>query len=278
MLVERLTRTDQAILEHVACYRFLTSLQLLALGVTTDKGHLYGTLRSLVSRRPAFLGVLDFGVLVGHGRLPRLYFLTPQGASMLEDIRPDLGHIDTPSRVRLFHNDYFHRIATVNTHIAVRQWTDKIGARIDYLHSYFDHGVRKDGRAYARTRVMVDKTTALIPDIVFSLTAADKITRLFAVEIYNDHTATRPEKQLLAYFVALQSAAIEKAFAYDKAVRILCLFEEPRVIISLRERFKVHPFATTFNKQLFLKSFAERAAFATSWQRLADLKTRDALF
>ena len=129
-----------------------------------------------------------------------------------------------------------------------------------------------------RTRVALDRAAALIPDILFSLTSPDRITRLFAVEIYNDHTATRPEKQLLAYADALHAAAIERAFAYDKAARVLCLFEEPRVIASLRTRLAAHPLATTFNRQLFLKPFSERVTFAANWQRLADERSRDTLF
>ena len=81
--IQRISQTEGKILEAVAHYRFLTAHQLMRLGVTSDKTHLYDKLRTLKTRRPALLHELRFGPEPGLGRLASIYFLTEHGAAAL---------------------------------------------------------------------------------------------------------------------------------------------------------------------------------------------------
>ena len=138
MDIERISATEEAILDVLACYRFLTPNQMFRLGVTAAKPHLYATLRKLQIRKPAVISVLDFGALPRRGRLSRLYALTPYGAEVAADARRDGEIIETPKRIRAFVNDYFHRLACLDFHIALRAWAERSETTINFFHTYYD--------------------------------------------------------------------------------------------------------------------------------------------
>lgn len=276
MEIERLTATGENVLTSLAQYRYLTVYQMQTLGVARDKGHLYATLRELGLRKPAMVLHLDFGVLAGYGRLSRIYFLTMHGASLLEEARTDLAPVSYPARVRLFRNDYFHRVNTVDVHIAVNQWAHENDATLDFFYTYYDEGIKKAGRNYARTRVAVNGR-AIIPDVVFKHTA--DTTRLFAVEMYNGGETARVEKQILAYFTAFNEEAIEQTFSYPHGVRLLCIFEHERSLELMQRRFERHQNMAVFDEQIYLKPVTELGKhFGHNWRRLFSAEQSISLF
>jgi Replication-relaxation len=269
--LERLTATELAILSELEVYRFLTPAQLLSLGVTRDKRHLYMTLSRLALRTPKIVVKLDFGALPGRGRLPVLYALAPHGAELLADAtRRDPEEIHCPERIRLFHNDYFHRVHCVDLHIAVRQWAARTGATIEFFDTYFDYGTAQDGRAHARTRIPLPQG-ALIPDAMFSFTTKGSPARLCALEMYNGMETGRVERQLAAYITALDNDAINTAYGYPHAVRVLCVFEHARGLELVRRRLSGTQEFRESDPHFFCKTLADaRTDLHRGWQRIAS--------
>jgi hypothetical protein len=107
MHVERVTSTELAILDALATYRFLTPAQMLRLGFTRSRRHLYAAIHNIWQRESPLIGALDFGVLPQRGRLPRIHYLLRRGALYLAEAHRSSEPVSCPSRVRVFRTDYF---------------------------------------------------------------------------------------------------------------------------------------------------------------------------
>ncbi len=266
MLVERITETEEAIFAALATFRYVTAYQLMRLGVTKAKPHLYETLRSLKIRKPAVIKELDFGTLVRHGRLPRIYALTPYGAEILQEARADGSVVDAPKRVRIFNTDYFHRVNCVDFHIALHVWARDSGAHIDFYDTYYDP-MAEAGGGYLRQKTQLRlKNGVIVPDALFAFTTGDGTKRLYALEMYNGRKTLRVEKQLALYVVTINEEAIERAFSYDHAVRILCIFDDPEGLRLVGERVRQQNTLGSDADYFFTKTLDEvRVNFLDDW-------------
>ena len=267
MQVERLTETEERILRALATYRFLTPQQMRMCGVSQSRRHLYTILSTLSRRSPKLIAELDFGVLPGKGRLPRVYYLTKAGADLLDFEGREVPR--TPSRVRLFNSDYFHRVNCVDFHIALRNWATASGASVDFFHSYFDPAPERTSRGglHPRTRIkLADRV--LVPDAVFSFTTPNSLPRLCAFELYNGRRTARVESQLSAYLAALDSEAIEETYRYPHAVRILAVFDDPAGERLAHARISQRPDFATYAPSFFLKTLeAVSTDFVHAWHQ-----------
>jgi hypothetical protein len=171
-----LTTIEHAILVCLARYRFLTAPQLLRLGVSPSRRYLYKALQRLYARRPRVLRTIVFGVHIEKGHLPALYYLTPAGSQLLAEAERE-EPVAVPERVHRFTNDYFHRVNTIDCHIAIRQWAQLADSTVDFFHSYFDHSVERR----PRTHVTLPKRS-IIPDAIFRLKGPDRQERLFLLK------------------------------------------------------------------------------------------------
>ena len=271
MDIERISATEEAILDVLACYRFLTPNQMFRLGVTAAKPHLYATLRKLQIRKPAVISVLDFGALPRRGRLSRLYALTPYGAEVTADARRDGEIIETPKRIRAFVNDYFHRLACLDFHIALRAWAERSETTINFFHTYYDPLTGADATQKHRQKTKIKlKRGVLIPDAIFSFTTPDGSQRLCAFEMYNGRRTDRVTKQLAAYCVAQSEGAIEKAYGYAHGTRILCVFEDKEGLQLVSERVQAQNTLAGHNPFFFAKTLGEvDGNFALGWRRFS---------
>jgi hypothetical protein len=176
--------------------------------VTSSRRYLYRILQRLSARHPRVIRSRAFGVHAEKGHLPALYYLTPAGAKLLGEANRD-EPVAVPERVHRFANDYFHRINTVDCHIAIGQWAAGTRSTIEFFDTYFDHST---GRK-PRTQVALPRGY-VIPDAVFRLIAPDGKARLFALEMYNGRETHRVERQLARYQIALEHEAIEDAYSH----------------------------------------------------------------
>ena len=275
--VQTVTPTGLSVLHALGTFRFLTAAQMMRLGVSKSKRHLYTVLWEITAGRRPAAGMLDFGVLPTVGRLSRVYFLTDLGAELLTDDGRDPGNIHYPRRVRLFRNDYFHRINCVDFHIGLAQWARRSGARVLRYDTYFDYGggTGKRGPPTPKTRVRLKQGT-ITPDGVVLLSGEDRKTRLCAVEIHNTTGGTaRLERQITAYTRALAESAVEKAYNYDHAVRVLFIMENPRDITAMQTRLKKRRDLGPWLDRLFFKPLAEmRGDFVPGWVQMgAEART-----
>jgi hypothetical protein len=266
---QRVTPTAQAILEAVATYRFLTAGQLLRLGVTSERTHLYDTLRTLKHGRGA-LQELAFGAIPGVGRLASFYMLTPRGAMLLQacsrDAEPPLVH-RKPVTAR---NDYFHRVRCVDFHITARRWMEAHDMRLDFFHTYYDpHTAVGKGRSRQRTTIDLSRGT-FTSDAVFAFTDPQGVQRLCTFELYNAHRTKRVVTQLEPYLDAIAEEAVERAYAHEGgAARYLVVFDDPAGLrLACARLSSLAGFAAERESFYLATCEAVERDFLRAWQRL----------
>jgi hypothetical protein len=268
-----LTTIEHAILTALAHYRFLTAPQLLRLGVSASRRYLYKSLHRLSARRPRVIRSLAFGVHAEKGHLPALYYLTPAGSELLAEADRD-EPVAVPERVHRFAADYFHRVNTIDCHIAVQQWASENGSAVDFFHTYFDHSTDRKPRTHIALA-----SGSVIPDAIFRLRPPDGEVRLFALEMYNRRGTYRVERQIARYLIALGHEAIEEAYRHPSALRVLCVFDEPAALDLVLRRLSGLPDFQTFTQQFFFKVLSDlRLDFYDGWSRGSGAAKRTRLW
>ncbi len=249
------------ILKALSQYRYLTTNQILDLGIAKDRGHLGKVLASLLSanrrsttgeRKPKEIGELDFGVKVGKGRLPRLYFLTKRGAQLLEMMAPDLAPVRFPARVVRFAPDYEHRVSCVDFHIALNTWATGADQVVtDYRH-YFDWSPARSGQTPSPATRLQLGHKRVDADAIFLLSDPTGVARSFVFEMANGVDTGRVLEKMEHLARALDDGSLNRALSFpqEQAVRILFVFEHRRtaeLVATRADSFrKVHEYAPHF--------------------------------
>ena len=266
-----LSPTSFNVLEALSVYRYLTPAQMLAVGVTRDKSHLYDTLKRLSRQHGAPVGKMDFGVVPKLGRLAVVYYLKAKGAEIIaEALRVDSTDIPYAKAKVMYHNDYFHRRDCVDFQITARQWAQEIDADMAFYHSYYDHtGANRGGHAgklSPKTRVWTG-TQALVPDGVFKIIMPDNIQRLFVMELSRGMDTKRVVNQLQTHLFALEKKAFSTAFDYPHHHRIVWVFDTENALKVVQERAASLPDCEKWLPAVFFKTIADiEQGFFEGWR------------
>lgn len=274
--IERVRPTEERILEALATYRFLTSAQLMRLGVTSDRTHLYDTLRTLKRRKPALVRELAYGPAPGIGRPPSLYLLDPNAGPVLADIDPSWHGLAIPRTVRAITTDYRHRVLCVDFHIALRAWASSTGGRVDLYAAYYDP-VPAGGRGrqpHHRTRVAFPGGV-VVPDAILALVDKRGARRLFAFELYAGRRTDRVIEQLETYLRAFAGKALETAYPNEYGIPVLVAFEDREGMDLVRERARDHSGLSGAGASFFLAAVPDFAdGFPHAWRRFDGTAAR----
>lgn len=266
MDVGTLKPTELAVLDRLADFRFLTADQLMHLGVSKSKRHLYATLKAMATRQKPLVAKLDFGVAPTLGRLALIYHLTARGAELLGDAGRDPDTIRVPKRVRLFAKEYFHRIACVEFHIAVAGWLACHGGALDHYVSYYEHGSKGSTGRFTPATTVTWPGGQLTADALFLFRGPDGAARLCAFELHRGRDAMRLMRQFEAYVAGIRHEAIETAWNYSEAVRVLLVFEEAKTLVRFVERASGVPLEADTAGRFFLNTLERvRADFRLGW-------------
>lgn len=269
--VTSLTPIGFAILKALGHYRYLTTNQMLSMGIAKDRGHLGKVLASLLltkrrenseERLPDKIGEMSFGVKVGHGRLPRMYWLTKKGALLLEDIEPELAPITYPNRVFRFAAHYDHHVACVDFHIALTRWAESSEQTIKYFHPCFDWLTTGPAtRPQPATRLALTHKR-IDADALFLLRDPTGIERSFVFELANGIETTRilDKMQHIARGIADRSLNKALNFPDEKAVRILFVFEHRRTAELVQSRAATFTPLRDYLPHFYLKAIDDISA------------------
>ena len=274
-----LTTTQLAILEALATYRLLTAKQLFDVGVCKHPRHVHTALSELCpkrkvappsphqKRRGLLIGYLHVGNVTGRGSRADVWYLTRAGANRLAEERGDPATIRVPDRIEPYDNEYKHRCDTVDCHIVLRQWAQRDGFSVDYVHTYFGRGDER-----YRTRVeyhRARKKAVIVPDVVFHLTSPKGVKRLFALEVYEGLKTARADEQLMAYLDVIQQEAIEREFGFEHAVQVLAVFDTEAGDRLTRDRLATRPAFEPFAELFFFKTVEQlQAGFRRGWRQV----------
>ena len=144
-----LSPSQEKMLHALATYKFLTTGQMLRLGIMTDRANVNKQISELRLRRNPLIGSVTFGVHPTFGKLESVHYLTIHGANLIKE-RSDLGDsIRFPKgNTVLFQQDYFHRISTVDVHIALKEQSSNNHWKLLFFLTYFDKVSTQKKRGY----------------------------------------------------------------------------------------------------------------------------------
>lgn len=270
-----------AILKALSQYRYLTTKQILALGLARDRGYLGQVLASLLSatrhettseRKPKYIGELDFGVKVGKGRLARMYFLTKSGADLLEQMEPGLAPVRFPARVVRFAPDYEHRVSCVDFHIMLTTWARLNDHVVRYYRHYFDWSqATAKGKPQPATRLHLSNRR-VDADALFLLRDSNNIERSFVYEMANGVDTGRVLEKMQHLARGIDDGSLNRALSFpaNEAVRILFVFEHKRTAELVASHVDRFPLLQKYAPHFFLKPLAEVSAdtFQNGWMPL----------
>ena len=225
-MVKILTPSQEQILLALARYKFLTSSQLLKLGISQRRSNLSVMLKPLKERRRAFVGEMEFAFVPSKGRLENFYYLKPKGKSLLLDsglLEEDEIRIPKGRNV-LFTQDYFHRKYTIDCHIACDLSSKKNSIEVRAFDRYFDKtgNNRTAKNLQAKTKIEIGNDY-IIADATL-LIVKENISRLYAFELYNDTNTKRIIQQIEKHIVGVKNSSLCKNYGIQKGHRLLAVF------------------------------------------------------
>ena len=255
-----LTQVHTRVLEALARYKFLTTGQMLWLGIMTDRANLNRELKKLRDRKKPLLTTISFGVDPRIGKLENFHTLTLHGVSYLREQMQlpleEIKHLKGTSTV--FHRDYFHRLSTINFMIALDLWSMDQMKEITFFDSYFDTtgNANRDKNLVSKTRIDIPGQKSLYADGIFTLSSPEG-NLLFAVEVYRGKDTARVLQQLRLYAYALGSGAINDKYDYGQAIRVLLIFDQPGNMEAVLEQLATDPFFEHVRPYFLLKAYQD---------------------
>lgn len=279
-MIESIADIPYRMLTQLAVYRFLTSDQMLRLGISADrsKSRIYRNLRDMTGGKKPLIGSYAPRPLPDEGKLHSLHYLTVNGAERAAELLEIPPHeVKYPRRAPMFRNHYWHVKWCVDDEISVRAWADGNGHTVDFYHSYLDTtGANRGGNGNTRrnvTKIEMDGGAFCIPDAVCKLTDERGIDRLFAFEVHNQTRSKRIEERLLFMRHTLSQQAIERQFAYNDSVRICVVFETEAALTTAARRMTESRQFRGFEPFFYFTTHEVMARdFRHGWRKIDDTR------
>ena len=237
------SETQTEILKFLATYKFLIVPQFQRLGLSNSPRKFQHHLREIERKSKNIMGRIVFGMHPKLGKLHNVFYLKPNGAIAVSELQKvDISEIRYPVGRQFFFHDYFHRIHTVDFHIAFRTWAKDHVRQLDFFDTYFDKaGSNRNpalrGHSKAKTRVSL-KGEALIPDAVYSYLNNEGKRQLVVFEMCNKKETKRIVVQFEKHVMALHEGAFSKKYGYEVANRVFAVFEYESILSSVRQRMR----------------------------------------
>jgi len=260
-MIERLPPTQTKILLELARYKFLTTSQMIRLGVATKRSNLSPHLKRLREGGRPYIARIEFGTHPREGRLEDFYYLKRKAKkALIEDLQIPENKIQLPiGTSTLFYNDYFHRKFTIDCQIATYQAAEEKGWEVVFFERYFDKtgSNRRGDTSRAKTRIDMNDGNYLIADGVFMLqTEVEK--ELYCLEMYNGKDTKRVHNQLRQYVQALAGGSPSIKYDHKSAdgsryrgCRVLSVFEYESCMDAVIERVEKDSLFTNM-REVFL--------------------------
>lgn len=234
-----LNYNQTAMLEYLSRFRFLTVSQLMRLGISKDRSHVNKLIRGLRTEAKPLIGSTNYGADPVKGKLEAVHHLTALGWKTVQELSRREGKSYELSGVQAY-KDYFHRLNTIDIHIAFHLFCERNEYEIVVWENYFDR--LKDGKrgGIAATKLELSGGNYLIADALTCVYKNSKPT-LFAIEMYNGKDITRTLKQLKQHAEALADCSVGKVYGLEQAHWVYCVFEEPSLLDSTLEAVSKDP-------------------------------------
>lgn len=251
------------ILRALCSYHYLTKPQMVELGLAKSVASLDNhAMPYLAAKRDKKTGKevvpkgrrknsflcqsLTYGLLDNSdkpGKNHYMYYLTQAGLDRAywefeSEFQNSVGDLQAynvwiPAEHDSLSNDYHHRRHYVSAHIAIRQWAEQVGARIDFWQHYYQADPKRPkihGRPPSVNRVLWDEAGRkyCTPDGLFGITYKGKSriyilelhhrtpTKLVVEQLYRDFRAARMIREKFSDYLTKSDPYVLSVFT-DKA-------------------------------------------------------------
>lgn len=268
LYLHRITLCQDKVLCALAEFKYLTTGQLLELGIMNNRSNMNKLLLELRTASYPLVNSISFGVDPKLGRLESVHYLTNHGFRLLKQSYGEQMLIRYPKGTnQLFHKDYFHRLATVNFHIAISSWAKEQHFELKRFVTYFDKlssGKNKGFRAESAIEIHAEQY--LIADAVFLLQTKRR-TELYCVEVYMDDDTSRIHSSLFGHLQALRNGQPSRQFGLDYGSRVLCIFDKPTYMKQAMIRLQEDPRFASSKAHFLFKTMEEvKAGELNEWE------------
>ncbi len=211
-----------------------------------------------------------------------MYYLTSKGLDEVywafeEEFLSELAEqpfdeIWLPKEKKKLTNEYFHRRAYIDVHIALRRWAAQSGAKLDFItHDYQGdpHRPKLRGRPPSVNHVVWDerRQRRIKPDGLLGLTIGD-VSRLFVLELHGEGSETALViDQLYRNFTAAP-AILAKFPHYETSNNtfVLSVHTRPEVLATVKTQVLTNPvFADVLPGLFFAQLDHLKTDFSAAW-------------
>lgn len=270
-VVKTLAEEPRKALVALAMFRFLTTKQLVRLGVAASETVMRDYVLDRLERRHKPLAE---GKKLSRW-LPHVHYLTKHGAAELaelyklpiEDIKFPKGKVQFGERLAQ------HRFAQVDFHIGLRQWantredTTVIMAAMDFdvegsrIHGTFKNPTQID---------LPNQTRPVIADGVFSI-EVNNTPLLYALEVHRTTQTKAVGMQIQRYMDVLQSGALAFKYELQAPTYVCSVHVLPNVLKGAKKYLMSNPNFEPYRK-FFLFNSAENltTSFSDGWHFADD--------
>jgi hypothetical protein len=262
----------QLAIQLLAIFKYLTSSQLVKLGVYKNRGDLTNALKKEVDQTSKpLIQKLDFGSIPGRGRLEDVYCLTKHGKDLLvNDLGYSTNQVKLPSRNSVhFKNDYDHRKATVDIHIGLYQWLEVNKGNKLYLDYYFDkrgNNRSSDPSKHVKSeiRIALKSGVSFEPDIA---TMFEIEGREYMVLFEQNFASTKKiYDQLINHAYAIAEGTVMLQYGLERSHRVVVLFGSESIKSATIKRLQANELFSHMNNFFLFKTNEEmRADFFHNW-------------
>lgn len=262
-----LSPADEALLAHLATYRFLTTAQAVTLGVGNPV-HVRERFRRL--NRLGFTDSLPHSPFTG----PAIHWLTAKGAGEVQA----LGLMPEGATPQFLGKAYRggayirQRAMIVDCHIALRRWATEAGFLVDFFKAEFERQTGSEKEFAPATRIAIPDGN-YTPDALCKLTGEDGRQWLFALEVETGGVAVglgNHRRRLAERLRIVEEYAVEKAMKWpadQKRLRMLFVFADDAM---LARAMKIVPQPLSGGwRGIYLKSFPHVLSdFGSGWWQM----------
>jgi len=290
-MVRIIKPTESNILLALAQYKFLTTSQLMRLGVTKNRSHLSRILSQLKADKP-LVATISFSkgnrgnkTFDPHQEpYENVAYLLPRGVkTLMHEFQMQLQNINYPKGQDISYKDYYHRHRTIDCHISLSASTQKNDLELLFFHRYFDKigNNRTLKNLRAKTKIDLTNNRYIIADASFAI-EAPKHTELYCIEMHNGKESKRILKELANYFEALQLGSPTKKYQQEygckRGARILNVFTYPNTMKAVLRRIVeekiLHPKAYKFYLFKTWEEVKNGGNFFEDWHTIGGEKAR----
>lgn len=257
-----ISELKESIIRELAKYQYLTTSQMISLGISGNADVLRRNIKELRDSNRAFIGSIKYGTAQRMGKREYFHYLTKKGVKLALDelfLLPE--QIKAPKNKKPnITTDYYHRKSSIDFQIRLYQYLQSVEGYPIFFDTYFERtGSNRTTKSRAKTAINTKKSY-LLADAVFLVDVPLMDNRkkyLYAFEMHNTNSTKNIAEQLGRYIECLEIGSIATKYGLEMGSRVLSVFEDPNKMQHTIKRLQENPQITNYVSLFLFKPLAE---------------------